>query len=324
MQLRLETSEAPTEGRWRSEPAQEAPEDLRSARSTLALTLRAVAARLQRTEQDRAAVEHWATELRRETRAYRRWRWRARVRAAYRIALWGAFVYLMITGGIRHFPFWFLFLGGGAAVDAAAGSRKQAASNLAKTEDKRAAGVLALAYRDGDGATREVAARGLTNLLPRFRSSDRHLLGDDGMAALIGILGATVRDGGSDLRRAVDLRIVILTALEQVGDARAIPAVRRLQGMPLTVSAIARAFDSLHVQVPVRQEYARLQRAAADCLRALEQNAEAERLRSVLLRPASSPNGAGDSLLRPAAAGDRTPPERLLRPAAHEAPEASA
>jgi len=88
----------------------------------------------------------------------------------------------------------------------------------------------------------------------------------------------------------------ILSALEHVGDARAVPVVARL----------AEAAGDLPDDRGIRD-------AARDCLGALTRTAERTRLSTTLLRPAAP---AGDEmLLRPAHGVPTGDPELLLRPA---------
>jgi len=86
---------------------------------------------------------------------------------------------------------------------------------------------------------------------------------------------------------AVDL----LEGLERIGDGRALDAARTCAKSGDTPDIRERAARL----VPILEERLRRANDAAD-----------------LLRPASAPGA--ETLLRPASAGDGTPPERLLRP----------
>src|SRR5579862_1188528 len=90
-----------------------------------------------------------------------------------------------------------------------------------------------------------------------------------------------------------ELLVAILEALEQIGDARALPAVTRLAEN-------------------AEKEYVRA--AAQRCRSFLVQRDEQERLSATLLRSATSPEMPAGRLLRPAQGDGETAPERLLRP----------
>lgn len=276
--------------------------ELADARRRFVLALRILTARREQEERDREAVAQWAEILEREIRAYRRWRIRQRMRWGIGAASFLFVLWWFLSEQRGGFPWWLWWIfGGGAAVDAAAGSRQKAASELAKINDPRAVSVLAVACRDGDPDTRTVAARGLKNILPRLQARDAAHITPEGMEALIALL------------RMADasLGVAILKALEQVGDARAIPTVERLAESPKRRRAWA-----VYLDAETPQE--RLREAAAACLPYLRTRAEQERLRNTLLRPAQGPDSPADILLRPASAAPSTPEEQLLRPSSPE------
>jgi hypothetical protein len=130
------------------------------------------------------------------------------------------------------------------------------------------------------------------DLLPQVRADHTHLLTAEQRGALVTLIG---RAGDN-----MELLLAVLKALEQVGDERAIPAVKRL---------IQGEFDV------VRPSHrASIKKAAADCLPYLQQNAERFQQANTLLRPSSSENAAAPAeLLRPAAYSESTPSEQLLR-----------
>ena len=97
-----------------------------------------------------------------------------------------------------------------------------------------------------------------------------------------------------------DLVVAALTAIERMGDTRALPAVERLNGAASGVGATER----------VRE-------AVRSCLAVLQAKAEQERARQVLLRPAED-NAANDVLLRPVQGTIESDPEVLLRPSGPE------
>jgi hypothetical protein len=242
---------------------------------------------LKNVEEKKRNVEEAMALLLRETQAARR-------RRRHRLVSGTAFVTLMIgliyltRGKIFEQLWWILQLGGGAwAADRAASTRRDAAYALSKAGDPRAVGVLALALRDGDSYVRDVAERALRHLLPRVRASDAAYIAPDQMNALLHL-------GYSD-DYGQNLKIPLLTALEQIGDARALPVVEYLHADP---------------SPQVRE-------AARECLPFVQERVRRARESATLLR-ASAATGAitpPDQLLRPAAAGMTpvTPPDQLLR-----------
>ncbi len=275
------------------DPSRKTPEQEDAQRRFL-LALRALTVRKQKEEQSRAAVEKWTKTLEEEIRAYRRWRRKKQMRWV-RIGLFcGLLVLFQLK--LHNIPglWWILWitLGGKAAADAAVGRRHETASALARAGDPLAVSALAVACRDGDKETQAMAARGLKSILPSLRSSDVQYITSEGMEALIGLL------------RSPDPRLVlaVLRGLEQVGDARALPAIDKLIANP-----IGRA-----------PEWRDVQDAARQCLPYLHARVANERARQVLLRPAQSPVDPASTLLRPAGAAPTTPQEQLLRPSSPE------
>lgn len=257
----------------------------------------------QREEENLAAVQMWTEELEQELRAYRRWKWKNRLRWLFRFALLALAVYLSVAGAQGGWWIWSLFFGVGAAADIRAGSRRQAATELAKTRDPRAAGVLAVAWRDGDKEVRRVASEALKEILPRLRASDADHFSADAMNAVLSLL----------LSEDPALLLAVLKGLQQIGDERAVPSV---QGMRATWEE-ALPF----IQDPQgRETYQRLVEAADSCLAAIGTRAERERQRQTLLRPAQNPDSPAETLLRPAGS-TASDPAQLLRPAAPDDPQ---
>jgi len=264
--------------------------ELEDARRRFLLALRALTVRKEKEERNRRTIEQWTRTLQEEIRAYRRWRRRARRRRVVRALLIVGFFLLIFRADWANPLMWFLMMTGGAAVDTAARSRQQTATALARARDPRAVSVLAIAARDGDQETRTVAVRGLKSILPGLQASDAEHVTLEGMDALISLL----------LRSTdVDLAIAVLKGLEQIGDARALPAVERA------------AHGCWWLD---RGERERVQEAARACLPYLQARAERERQRNTLLRPAQSPDSPAEILLRPAGGAPTTPEEQLLRP----------
>jgi hypothetical protein len=119
----------------------------------------------------------------------------------------------------------------------------------------------------------------------------------------------------------VELTCAVLKALEQVGDVRALPVVRRLcqpYGKSRTLSEII--LSSLRqggFRAALQQEehqINRVQQAAQNCLPFLEQRAEQKERQETLLRPSAAVVHP-ETLLRPMTAlPDTEPVEQLLQP----------
>jgi hypothetical protein len=135
----------------------------------------------------------------------------------------------------------------------------------------------------------------LIRLLSKIKASDTALLDLDQRTLLYGILKM------EQARTHADLQVAILRALEQIGDAGALPAVQAL--------ASAKAQTA-------RQR--RVQEEAQNCLSALMENAGQADQSWRLLRPSQAPSEAAEMLVRPAASTS-TLPELLLRPTEGEA-----
>lgn len=167
---------------------------------------------------------------------------------------------------------------------------ERALRELERITDLRSIGRLAeaLSWPD-ERATRRVG-RALIPLLLQLRASDSRLLDDRQRDCLHAVLRM------DRARRDADLQVAILTALEQVGDTRAIPHVAAL--------AEARASTA-------RQQ--RVKNAAAECLAALTNTARRVDTERLLLRAAAAPTSPEMGLVMPAGTAD-TPPERLVRP----------
>ncbi len=261
-------------------------------------------------ENESEMVSHLSEELEAEIARYRQWRWRARFGRVFRFAVMLGLIWLFFNRNWSNIWWMMLVFGGSKMTDERARKRRQAASALSRISDKRAVNVLALAYQSGDDSTRKVAAEGLQRLLPLMTASDARLVDDRGMAALISILN----------RRNINVPLVVavLKAMQQIGDARAIPAVEKLRTMPRPINAIAHYVD-LWFRAGMGAELRKVTDAAEECLPFLRMRAEHERLRSTLLRPAERPDNDKDILLRPVTTAAPRNDELLVRPT--EAPE---
>lgn len=133
----------------------------------------------------------------------------------------------------------------------------------------------------------------LKRLLPQLHAGDAQTWTPGQYGALLKLLAVLPKD--KDLKNT-ELALSVLKALEQIGDARAIPAVEVL------------AYSSPHSVSP------QVQQAAGECLPYLRQRAGEQRQAQTLLRP-TQPSTTGENLLRPAAqTTPQTPDEQLLRP----------
>ncbi len=289
-----------SEGTSRNLPAEE--ED---AHRRFLLALRAVTVRRQRDEQNSAAIAEWSTTLDREMTDYRRIARKRRMRKLVR-GLAIAFAALTILGFGRRLGLasnmlpvaLILLFTANAIADAAATSRTKTATALARARDPRALSALAIAALHGDNDTRTVASQGVRSIMESIRTSEAHLITEQGMEALIRLLDV------SD----TETTVAILRGFEQVGDKRALPAVARIAAP----GDRALSMRMIHLSQFDRE---RARAAAEACLPFLEMRAEADMQRSVLLRPAESPSSPADTLLRPAGYGEAVPVEQLLRPA---------
>jgi hypothetical protein len=190
--------------------------------------------------------------------------------------------------------------------------RKEALRSLIMTGDVRLIGPLlelreTLQFKDNMD-TRGLIQATLTDLLPRLKAGDAALLTDRQHDSLCRLLReATSRPiMARDVRKLADddlithdpnLARAVLRALEQVGDERAVPSVRRV--------AEARCSSP---------KLEALQREARECLAALNARLERERPGKTLLRPAAAPETPAELLLRPACGAGETDADKLLRP----------
>ncbi len=161
-------------------------------------------------------------------------------------------------------------------------NRNRAARALAVMDDVRVVGPLAQGLEFSDQAVRSACRDALLKLLPRLKPGDSDLLDASSRACLYKAL----LSGDRDLVRSV------LAALEQVGDASALPFLERLSRDqrvgrdPEVQSALALCHEA--VRCRVEQE-----RASSRLLRAPEGTGAGE-----LLRPASTGAAEVDHLLR--------------------------
>lgn len=167
--------------------------------------------------------------------------------------------------------------------------RKGVLAVLESADDPRFVGpaLVMLASHGPNSHVKWSVTRALQRLLPGFRADQAKMLtAKQKKALLVNLL---------EPYRYPRLSVCLLRALEQIGDAEALPVVQKIAG-----SRTRQAPDVVA--------------AARECLPFLEIRVEQSRQAQTLLRP-SDPGSAcaPDTLLRPAENADRTPPEQLLR-----------
>jgi hypothetical protein len=167
---------------------------------------------------------------------------------------------------------------------------KVVARKLSKLDDVRCIGRLADALEWPDMTVRHFAIAALTRLLPRVRASDNILQTPQQRANLARMLVL------SNARQHADLLVGILAALQQVGDASALPAVRQLA-----------AAQPASIRERIVCD------AARDCLPYLQQRARLAQSSQTLLRASSAAETGSDTLVRPVVSLGLTDPEQLLR-----------
>jgi hypothetical protein len=168
---------------------------------------------------------------------------------------------------------------------------------LLAVNDLRMVGPLLdrLRSSSNDHRTRQVLKQALMRLLPRLKARDASQLTVKQKAEL-----ARHLNGLAIFQRDKDFQVVTLRALEQIGDAQAIPLVERI---------IQRK--------PRLSGQALVHKAAVECLPYLLQRADEDKTRNTLLRSANGFGGNTSELLLPAV-GDGTDPHQLLRGDPHE------
>ncbi len=170
------------------------------------------------------------------------------------------------------------------------GKHKALAKRLSQMDDVRFIGRLSelLGWPDADVQTLAIAA--LTRLLRRVKASDKVLHTAAQRANLYRYL--TLSHAG----QYSDFLISTLKALEQVGDAAAVPYVVELANAQPNTAREQRVCD-----------------AAIDCLPYLQQRAKMSESSNILLRASSAGTTGPDDLVRAASPATATDPGQLLR-----------
>ncbi len=150
--------------------------------------------------------------------------------------------------------------------------------------------------------SRKIAYQALTRILPKLRATDANLLNAGHQRMLNRFLNIETYPGWWGPKPTPPpLALAILKAYEQVGDAKAVPAVEKLANLK-----------------PRNERQRAAQQAAAECLPLLHSHAMPLDQNQTLLRAAGQSKAAADVLLRPAAETLNVPVEELLRAAPSE------
>lgn len=167
---------------------------------------------------------------------------------------------------------------------------KLLARKLSKLDDVRCIGRLAEALEWPDATINQFAIAALTRLLPRVRSTDSVLHTARQRGNLYRMLNL------SHARKHAEFLIAILRALEQVGDATAIPYVEQIAKAQPTSVAQRKICD-----------------AARECLEFVKIRADLNRSSQTLLRASSVTVAGSESLVRPIVTATPADPNELLR-----------
>ncbi len=143
---------------------------------------------------------------------------------------------------------------------------------------------------------RQAIYTALTLLLPQMRIEDASSLNRCARETINSWIGYVGYHTGNDTALD-DLRFAALKALKQVGDATAIPEVKRLA----------------NIEASTLREKA-LRQAARECLPMLRANCGEVETARTLLRASHAENARPDTLLRPASGAGQTNSAELLRP----------
>lgn len=281
--------DASSKGKRATEAAKpSSPTDAPRRRWTLCGNQRSVAL------QQPVSLDELLVELERQAKIHRNSRRFGQVMTWVMFSLGMLLAVKFVVGGL-HTGHWssasdwsfFSSFAGLAGMGAVTKQYKNSAQQLADVDDLRAVGPLADALATGDKDMRAVAEEPLMRLLPRLQASDSALLNVTQREALVNALW----------KAKPEFALVVLKALEQIGDEKALPMVERL----------ARGDKDID---------ARVTEAAKECLPALRMRAENAKAAQTLLRGSGISNVAPDTLVRPAMPLPVEPADQLLRAAA--------
>jgi hypothetical protein len=165
---------------------------------------------------------------------------------------------------------------------------------LGRLGDPEGVDALAAAAMDADRQIQRMGWIALWVLLPTLAPDDYGRLGAQGVPNLCRLLNSDRSLGVRFGRADFNTRIELLLAIEKVGDARAIPAVRQAR------HALGASVEFVTI--------------ADRVLGVLEERKRRETERATLLRGAEQPAIADGELLRPSIKYAEIQPEQLLRP----------
>lgn len=152
----------------------------------------------------------------------------------------------------------------------------------------------------------------LTTLLPLLKASDANILTPANRVTLYEALRPAPYEPDPDV---LHLQLVILKALEQVGDEKAYPVVKRLVNLkdsPRNLPYYIQRFK--YIQKKRFKYIQKIRPAAQECLLHLESRRGDDTARMTLLRGSTVEAAAPETLLRPAAPTDTDAADQLLRP----------
>jgi|SRR5579871_3594518 len=223
-----------------------------------------------------------------EQQKQQRWRFALLgVGLALPVAFAAAFLRNPATPFVSLFTFLFCFIASIYAIR----YRKTTAA-LARIDDVRMVGPLIDRLHSGRRGARRTVRKALARLLPLLRASDAGRITAEQQTRLVRHLSRLAL-----FQRDKEFQIVILRALQQIGDAQAIPVV-----------------ESIIQRPPRWSEQERVHAAAVECLPFLLQRAEEASARQTLLRASHAEEKSdGGELLRPAEGVEEADPQQLLR-----------
>ena len=255
-------------------------------------------------------VERLKTEAAKRKRKRRMVYWGLGIYAAVVLIATGFWVSIGLTGDRwPEFPWqlfqMFSYMGVFGSVTAATQFQKSAVQLLATFDDSKYIPELVDAAGSQDKTMAELGSSALAKLLPRLNASDREILDTERR----GVLHKALLSGSAK----PDYRKAILAAMEQVGDERDLPAIKKLAERAGTTAREKEIQEAAKACLPYVELRAEQNRAAHTLLRAAtESGADAE----ALLRPTSSPAEIDSgSLLRPMKTGEPQANEQWETPA---------
>jgi hypothetical protein len=247
--------------------------------------------------------EDFLGELIRQARAQKR---RHRLAQVLLLSVWGLFVYFVCFGHLRELtlPLIGCFLLAGKYKLTLERRWVAAMERMACFDDIRATGSLLEALDVPDSAVERAAQQALVRLLPRLQASDADAITEAQRKCLYRqLLNLTFAEGGEFHidQNDEEFLLAALRALEQIGDAKAIPSVQDLADRSgSTPNAV------------------RVSEAAQQCLVFLQQRVERQGQSASLLRASCGQDVSSHSLLRASVGVPSTDPQQLLRAAEAE------